>query len=270
MQASFNMQGIAQLQHALRASPKAVIRESQKVLVMTARQLAAAYAEATVPPASGGDKAADKFRARIASEQSRLYPTRNDHRAIYGMIHQTDENLAAAYWQAVQSGRTRVANRILLAAGLPQAQPSASESLSARTGRGRSVPKNAQPIGVAQANQLRRHIKERQSRVGLAKAGWLAAGLSLGGRIRQGGKERLPKYVRDLARKDPGLGGSWISQGRVVIRSNVRYAADALPPRLKLHAEAATREVLRKELKIRLQKIQDREMRKLQRSTRAA
>ncbi len=134
---------------------------------------------------------------------------------------------------------------ILRQANLPQGFDPALHK-AARTGRNGRVKKNQRPVVLANEAQVRAYARKQRALVGTAKAGWGCAAKALGGRNRRnlrdatGGNrataERLPAYVRALMRKFPDLGGPRAldpdSTVTIEIFTNVKHAAEAIPPRL--------------------------------------
>jgi hypothetical protein len=243
MKIGIKLQGANLLLNKYRAYPEALARTVESVVVQQARSLCGEFGAATMPGPGFDEAKAEKFRGRVFSEVSQVFAIRAKPSQVYQLMKIHAPHLANAYWHAYRSKRPRAMAEILRKANLPQGlDPSAHKA--ARTGKHGGVKISA-PASLANEAQFRVFARKQRALVGFAKAGWLCAAKGLGGRVRRGSvaddgrrnsAEIFPKYVRDLARKFPGAGGSRIkvegSRVTVEIFTNVKHARNALPDNL--------------------------------------
>ena len=155
---------------------------------------------------------------------------------------------ADAFWYFSQIGQYAKAQKIMAAdspsySGLRiQAWDKGAAHKAARGERGH-VPKSARPAfvvkGVGSTKKLSRYIAEKQSNVGMVKAGWLAAWRDLG-RVRD-----VPQWVRRAGKKTGGNLGSADKQFQgqasqhILIHNHVRHADEAINQQYQNTIEAA-------------------------------
>lgn len=250
MRVKVQAHGARELASQLRDYPAILHRETESILRQQARALCLEYAGATMP-GPGFDAAKDqKFKQRVAGDVGRVFASKDRPGSVFAAIQRVNPALAGAYWWgAVKKDNPTAAERILRLANIPRGL-SAAALKAARTDPYARVPKTQQPVSLAPAPQVRALVKKQTALVGFAKAGWVAAANSLGGRVRKNirnddgtrtTEERFPKSVRDLARKFPGIGGSTYtsSGGRhtLTIFTNVRHARNAMNEPLQRSAE---------------------------------
>lgn len=227
-------------------------REVVSILKQEARAHAVELGSATMPGPGFGETNAAKFQDRVENDVRKVYASKQDPSSIYRLMCQHAPHLAGAYWRAHKAGKPRAAADIMRRAKLPAGiDPAALKK--ARVGKKGRVPGRGDPVSLGTEAQVRAIVRKQRVLVGFAKAGWYAAAKGIGGRVRRnvvspfngkrGTEEIFPKYIRDIARKYPDIGGARVSGGvhnpRVEIWTSVKHAAAALPS--SLHAAAASR-----------------------------
>lgn len=255
---SSKITGASSLAKKLKTQGDLMGREVVSVLKQEARALAIAYGMETTPPASGGDRAVAGFAARIEKEVGRVFVSRDNPSAVYRLMEKASPELAQAYWAAYKSKDPKQLRRMpgmVRAAGLKEGGASASGLRPYRTGKGARVGSVDVGESLVKGNEQKKLVKEQQGKIGVGKAGWYQAALSLGGRVRRNlvsatGKrsteEVFPAYVRKVSKKFHGLGGAFVGTDRVAIWTNVTYAEAALPSAKRRSAEATARENIAK------------------------
>ena len=227
--------GAKALQSKLQRVAKQLDRETPSILKQEGRALAVSLGMRTAPYGMGAEP--PKMKGRIEYEIRQIYATPSDINAIYTIIKDKSPQLAGAYFAAASQNKTARANQIMAEAGVAIQMLDPKLHDSARGGKRGSVSKNARPAAVVRNPSIKKYIKEKWKTIGVAKAGWYAAALSLGGRVRSNkvakdGKrstaEIFPAYVRKAARMFAGLGGSRVSSKSVTIFSSVKHADQAL------------------------------------------
>ena len=226
-------------------------REVGSILRQEARAHAVELGSASMPGPGMGEDNAVKFAARVENDVRKVYASKQDPGSIFALMKIQAPHLAGAYWRAHKSNNPRAAADIMRRANLPGGINPA-DLKAARTGKKGRVPGARAPVSLATEAQVKVMVRKQRQLVGFAKAGWACAAKGIGGRVRRntvsaggrrGTEEIFPKFVRDIARKFPGLGGAAVTGGltnpRVRIWTSVKHAAAALPPRL--HAAAADR-----------------------------
>ena len=110
--------------------------------------------------------------------------------SMWQILKDVDKGLAAAFWTAVKQRKMGIAKQILndlQAAGgnFTHGAVSPSAHTKARTGKKRSVPTSHRPshIVTSAGKAINTYIKLKEKTIGAAKAGWAAAGKSIGGSI---------------------------------------------------------------------------------------
>ena len=99
-----------------------------------------------------------------------------------------------------------------------------------RNNRGRVRRLNSQSKGIAPATVFNAAIKIRKKRAGVAKGGWIGAGISIGKKQRKGSRITIGKNVAGYAHKFKSGGASrmirsqWSPQGDII--NNVPYVSD--------------------------------------------
>lgn len=222
--------------------PELINREMESVLKQQARALCVEYARVSGPGDGMGEAPIDKAKKEVETDVRRVFATRDDPWRVFQMLKTRDIKLANAYWHTYKSKKgdyQRSMDAIRKKAGLPEGM-SPDAQRAARTGRGGRVPKETEPVSLANSAQVRVLIRKLQQIVGMAKAGWYCAAKALGGRVRgsyeSGGEtvwyEKFTASVRKVARRFPGLGGATITntQGKIEIAifTSVGHAQKAL------------------------------------------
>jgi len=232
--------GTASLIRKFKAHPDLIHRSSESVLKQEGRGLCKEYGRVTLPYGYQ-DGVAAGLRKRVTEDVSRVFAVRSSPAQIFGMMKIHAPLLANAYWHAHKANRPRAMADLLRKANLPQGlNPSVHKS--ARTGKKGRVGALPAPLSLVTEPQLRTFTRAQLALVGFAKAGWLAAAKAIGGRVRRNlvGKdgsrsteETFPKWVRDVERKYPGIGGARFTDAdghlTLEIFTCVKHAVDALP-----------------------------------------
>lgn len=250
MTLNIDVSGENDLLAALKAHPEKMQRTVESLLKQEARSLAVSLAGAT-KPVGMREQSADKLRERIKQDITRLFPTQESAWRVFEFIHRTDERLAKGFWNAYKSSDVKAQARILRRVKLPRGiNPSAHQQARVK-GR---VPGDAEAVALASPSRLGAYIRRQQKKAGLAKAGWNAAALAMGGRIRTRSRvtgksvERFPAYIRKLSKR-PGIGGALVVGGpRAFVRfwNTVPHIGEALPEGLYLLAvDQAERDFLK-------------------------
>ena len=221
-------------------------------LVTVARTTCKAFMDYTLP----SDPA--KLESKVAGDIRRAYasPSR-----VFIDIRKNDQQAADAFWYFQKIGKYATAQKIM-AADSPsfsdlKFQPfdNGAAHKAARGARGH-VPKSARPAfvvkGVGSTKKLSRYIAEKQSRVGMAKAGWLSAWRELG-RVRD-----VPQWVRRAEKSSGGNLGSVDKQftgkasQHILIHNHVMHSDDAFMKKWRATIEQAASNNLALFLKIQL------------------
>jgi hypothetical protein len=110
--------------------------------------------------------------------------------SMWQVLKDVDKGLAAAFWTAVKMKKMGLAKQILddlQSAGGNFTHGAVSPDIhtKARTGKNKSVPTNHRPshIITSAGKALNTYIGRKEKTIGAAKAGWIAAGKSIGGSI---------------------------------------------------------------------------------------
>jgi hypothetical protein len=194
-------------------------------LITVARTTCKAFMEYTLPSEP------TKMVGRVATEIRRAYasPSR-----VFLDIRKKDQGAADAFWYFQKIGKYSTAQKIMQADS-----PSFSElkfqpfdggaaHKAARGARGR-VARSTQPAFVTKGSggKLSKYIAGRQARVGMAKAGWVAAWRDLG-RVRD-----VPQWVRRAEKATGGTLGSADKQFQgeaskhIILHNHILHSDDA-------------------------------------------
>lgn len=242
----------------LRRHPDRIAKVAEGALKQAGRMLSHRYAEST-QPVGMGDKGADKARQQVEWDVSRLFPSREQPWRIYEYLKKIDVRLAAAWQRAVKTGDADLMQKLLRRRVVKKGLDAAAHQ-AARVGA--RVPANAAALSVVAPGRQRAYIRRVQKRVGLAKAGWYVAAMSLGGRMRTRdvvtGKSvnKFPGYVRKLKSAASSMGGAKFRGGAVayvVIWNRVPYILVALNRSGAEFALRAAEADYRKSLKKRIE-----------------
>ena len=222
-------------------------------LVTVARTTCKAFMDYTLP----SDPA--KLESKVAGDIRRAYasPSR-----VFIDIRKNDQQAADAFWYFQKIGKYATAQKIM-AADSPsfsdlKFQPfdNGAAHKAARGARGH-VARSTQPAFVLKGNpkKLSKYIAEKQSRVGMAKAGWLSAWRELG-RVRD-----VPQWVRRAEKSSGGNLGSVDKQftgkasQHILIHNHVMHSDDAFMKKWRATIEQVASNNLALFLKIQLGQI---------------
>lgn len=229
--------GAEAFEKKLAAYPELVGRTVESVLKQEARATCVALGAATMP---FGLTESDRVRAhrfKVERQVRQVFLTPSAQKGIGLMIRRRSESLFRGYQRATAAGDQAQMARYMAEAGVVVEALNPAIHRAARTTAFGGVEKGYQGKDLVSQQQLEVFVRKQMEKVGLAKAGWFAAAKSLGGRIRRNiveadGKRRteeiFPPYIKKLARKFPGLGGSRIQPGRVEVFTNVRHAEQSI------------------------------------------
>lgn len=233
--------GTASLIQKFKAHPDLLNRTAESVLKQEGRGLCKEYGRITVPYGYQ-DGVATGLRKRVREDVSRVFAVRSSPAQIFAMMKIHAPLLANAYWHAHKANRPRAMADLVRKANLPQGLNPALHK-GARTGKKGRVGALPAPLSLVSEPQLRTFTRRQLALVGFAKAGWLAAAKAIGGRVRRNlvakdgsrsTEETFPKWVRDVERKHPGIGGARFTNadGHLVLEifTSVKHAVEALPP----------------------------------------
>jgi hypothetical protein len=238
----------------LRDMSRVLERDMPSLLAQEARGLAVEFGRATGPGLGLTEKPINKLKKRIEGDVRRAAASRDAPSRVYAWLKVVAPDYAAAYWRAAKQESKRGMTRVLKQAGV-LGRFDAGAVQKARTKSG-SVPAGIDPVTMGTETEIKRVVKDSQSRAGMAKAGWYAAAASFGGRVRRtvrtpDGKRRseqiFPASVRGVARRFSGLGKGWVEgvgmKAVATIENRVRHAASALPDSLynRVFSEAGKR-----------------------------
>lgn len=219
--------GTAALQKSLRDYAKEMNRTTQSVLRQEARSLCVDLSFKTDPYGFGDPHAV--FMARITGDIRKVFTTMKEVWQVTELIKPRSHRLAMAFWSAMKKGDEARARKYMRQAGINVESLDRILHRTARTGKRGSVAKNATPKQIVKEATREKYVIEKQKTIGTAKAGWYAAAIALGGRVRTGdSKQIVPKFIRRLASKWPGLGGATVSSLRVEVFTNVTHGDEAL------------------------------------------
>lgn len=232
--------GSKELAAKLKAYPDLVKRETESLLRQEARAVCVELARQTLP--GPGFDFPRKFQWQIVGEIRQVFASRDQPNTVFAMLQHHAPQLANAYWNAWKSRKLSVMQDILRRANLPEGLNRADHKASRTGPRGHVAARPNGPASLANAASARKYVNEKIATIGFAKAGWVAAALSLGGRIRSNTRaadgtrstaEKIPAWIRKIANKNKGIGGSRMTEDKSVIRlevfTNVRHAQEALP-----------------------------------------
>lgn len=196
----------------------------EQEIIATARLVAVSLATSTQPYGSGASARADG-EARVSKDISKVFRTPS---SIFAEIKEDDPASASKFWSAFKRADVGDMRSIMTAASIDleiSATPRKELHEGARNTRGR-VTGRAKQL-VTQPGALAAYIKQRQKKVGFAKAGWAAAADDCGGH------RGIPAWASGRHRTAPGM--AVITRDavhpRVVIKNNVDYIDQVLPPR---------------------------------------
>jgi hypothetical protein len=177
------------LDRLFKDAPKKFLVAAGTDLRTAARVLAAVAARNTLPYGAY-DEPPKEAMNRVANQIRRTQVPIDELGSMWQIIKSVDQGLAAAFWTAFKAKKMGLVRQILddlQAAGgdFTHGAVSPSEHTKARTGGHRSVPDGYKPrhIITSAGKALNTYIKSKQKTIGAAKAGWVAAGKSIGGSV---------------------------------------------------------------------------------------
>ena len=231
--------GINGVIDSLTEIPQEIQRTAESLLRQEARAIAVDLARSATLPF--GFNEPNKSRARVRNGVRRVYVSLEHPSRVYDHIKTQSPQDAAIFWKYHKKNTTAAMKKIALKYGIGSGiDPAVLKH--ARNGPDRTVPKNQQPLRMGPENTVENLAVKEAMRVGLAKAGWVRAALSMGGRIRRGGGvqggtvEIIPPWLRKLAR-EPSLGTSYFTESgtklTLTLVNSVRYADGAVDERLQ-------------------------------------
>ena len=224
-------------------------------LVTVARTTCKAFMDYTLPSEP------TKMEKNVAGDIRRAYasPSR-----VYLDIRNKDPQAADAFWYFQKIGKYATAQKIMATESPSfsdlRFQPfdGGAAHKAARGNRGhvaRSTKPAFIPKGVSATNKLSKYIAAKQTQVGTAKAGWVAAWRDLG-RVRE-----VPQWVRRAERSKTGVLGSaekhfhGQTSQHVLIHNHVIYSDDAFMKKWRATIEQVASNNLALFLRIQLGEI---------------
>jgi len=116
-------------------------------------------------------------------------------------------------------------------------------SKAIKSKKGRRLPKGTRPLAIVRSGAGERFARKRQKRAGLAKSAWYQAAFRLGGQVNyrsskfEAGRFEWPRECGQLHKLNPGIGSATKTVdsggGVITLRSNLRYASEAMEPWMK-------------------------------------
>lgn len=238
MNLSVKVTGVQSVAARFRNIEQQLGRSMESILNQEARALCVSASFYTNPTGATGER---RLKRKVMGDIRKVYLDRDAIFTITAMMKPRSMKLAMGFMRSSKAGNLAQANRYLKQAGMKiEALSPASLKIghkAARTGPYGGVPEELAERTIVRKPTLYKYIREKQATVGTAKAGWYAAAKSLGGRVRRNLKdaagnrstiETIPAWVRKVANRTAGLGGSRQAPGRVEVFTNVAHAADAL------------------------------------------
>ena len=226
--------GTNELISRIRELPEETLRTAESLLRQECRAMAVDLARSGTMPFGFAEPG--KSRARVKNGVRRVYVSLEHPSRVYDHIKTQNPQDAAIFWRYHKKNNTSAMKKIALKYGIGSGIDPAVLT-HARSGPNRTVPKDQQPLRLGPEVTVENLAIKESMRVGLAKAGWIRAALSLGGRIRRGGgdqggtSEIVPAWLRELAR-DPQLGTSYFTEAgtklSLTLVNAVRYADGAV------------------------------------------
>lgn len=177
------------LDRLFKDAPKKFLVAAGTDLRTSARVFAAVAAKNTLPYGAF-DQPSEAAVSTVQNQIKRTQAPIDSLGSMWQILKAVDQGLAAAFWTAVKAKKMGLAKQILddlQAAGgnFTHGAVSPDVHTKARTGKNRSVPTNHRPshIITSAGKALNTYIGRKEKTIGAAKAGWVAAGKSIGGSI---------------------------------------------------------------------------------------
>lgn len=204
------------LDRLFKDAPKKFLVAAGTELRTSARIFAAVAARNTLPYGAYANPPKE-MAGRVKSDIERTQRNMDSLGSMWQDLKRIDAGLAAAFWTAIKAGKRGLAKKILedlaVSGGFTTGAVSRSVHESARTTSKRGVPKDHRPTHIitSAGKALETYSKSKQRTIGAAKAGWIAAGKTIGGSIskREGvpawyntGRHKRSKGRHDLIRTE--------------------------------------------------------------------
>lgn len=209
---------------ALRNLAKATGKSFRQVVDQNSRLIAINLAHQTQP--FGMDSGAKKAgEGAVMRDIGRVYKPASQ---VFEEVKEESAAQARGFYAAVKSGNYSMAEDILKRTGIKDRNTTVGEFEPSVHGKWRNrrgtVNRHRAALIVPKAKDIKNYAKEVARRVGIAKSGWIAAGLQLG-RL-----SRVPAWIK----RHTGTGNATRRGGEVnpsaKMNNNVRYISDVLKP----------------------------------------
>lgn len=221
--------------------------------------------EYTLPTSKNNDWPVEKLMSRIEDDIENAYPSKADRDWEYpafDLLKQyKGEEIARKFWAAYK-GETMVsgkgdgenpmleADMIFKRANIPKQINQKSQQLLKKSKFGYKgsvyrLIKQPYPVAMVQQDRRDNFIARQKKRAGLAKSAWWQSATALGGTNnynRSQNEEGKFVWPKEAAKVQAGQGNNGIGEGSIInagskvittIRSNLRYATEALPMHLR-------------------------------------
>lgn len=213
-----------QLDRLFKDAPKKFLVAAGTDIRTAARTFAAIAAKNTLPYGAY-DQPPKHSVGKVQADIKRTQRYIDDLGSIWRDIKAVDPGLAAGFWEAVKAKKAgqsaeftawvlpKYLKEITAKTGITFGPVRANAHKSARTTPKRAVPQDYKPTHIVSTSEksLTDYIAKKQKTIGAAKAGWAAAGKSIGGSIseREGikawyntGRHRKSKGTHQLIRTE--------------------------------------------------------------------
>ena len=250
------------LDRLIKDAPKKLLIAAGSDLRTAARVLAAVAARNTLPYGAYDQPPKDAMNT-VQNQIKRTQVPIDELGGMWQVLKNVDQGLAAAFWTAFKAKKMGLVKQILddlKAAGGDFTYGAVSPSIhtAARTGGHRRVPDNHRPnhIIISAGKALDTYIKRKQKTIGAAKAGWIAAGKSIGGSIsnREGvkawyntGRHKKARGKHDLIRTE--------TETFLKLTNQVPWAGIAFPPSRKGVTSLEFMPYFKKAIRVRKEKL---------------
>jgi hypothetical protein len=245
---------------------KGITRIMPHLGIFAGKMIAYRAGEYTLPTSKGNDWPVEKLVGRIEEDINNAYPSQSDHDwefSAFDLLKQyKGEDVAKSFWAkykdaAMVSGKGKSENEPLLEAEEifrkakipksinPQSQSQLKKSKFGYRGNVYRLTKKPFATAMVQSDRRANFIARQTKRAGLAKSAWWQAASSYGGdtnfkrsKVVQG-QYVWPKEAAIVQKGagNHGIGMGWatVTNGKVTtsVRSNLRYASQALPTHLQ-------------------------------------
>ena len=185
-----------QLDRLFKDAPKKFLVAAGTDIRTAARTFAAIAAKNTLPYGAY-DQPPKHSVGKVQADIKRTQRYIDDLGSIWRDIKAVDPGLAAGFWEAVKAKKAgqsaeftawvlpKYLKEITAKTGITFGPVRANAHKSARTTPKRAVPQDYKPTHIVSTSEksLTDYIAKKQKTIGAAKAGWAAAGKSIGGSI---------------------------------------------------------------------------------------